>query len=121
MIIKVLERVDTETEEDKDEFRVVGEIEIEGVDPFRITPVREKVGSPLTIQELTELVAQIQPSEPLNQDEPDSYYAQGIAVWRDGSLSTDSVDIPHHIGLRVALASVLERYSASDHLLIQIS
>jgi hypothetical protein len=115
MIIRVLERVDTE-----DKFRVVDEIEIEGVDPLRIIPVREKVGSSLTIQELAEVVTQIQPSEPLNPDEPDSYYAQGIAVWRDGSLSSDSVDIQHHIGLRVALASVLERYGASDRLLIQI-
>ncbi len=120
MIIKVLKRVDTETEEE-DEFSVVDEIEIKGVDPLRITPVREKVGSPLAIQELVELVAQVQPSEPLNPDEPDSYYAQEIAAWRDGDLSPDSIDIPHHIGLQVALASVLQKYGTSDHLLIQIS
>jgi hypothetical protein len=119
MIIKVLEHVDTETEGDG--FRIVDEIEIERVDPLRITPVREKVGSSLTIQELTEMVAQIQPVEPLNPDEPESYYAQGIAVWRDGRLASDSLDTPHHIGLRVALASVLERYGASDYLLVQIS
>jgi hypothetical protein len=117
MIIKVLERADSE----EDGFRVVDEIEIKEVDPLRVTPAREKVGSSLTIQELAELVAQVQPSEPLNLDEPDSYYAQDIDVWRDGDLAPDSVDIPHHIGLQVALASVLQKYGKSDHLLIQIS
>jgi hypothetical protein len=117
MIIKVLERADAE----EDEFRVVDEIEIAGVDPLRIMPVHEKVGSPLPIQELAELIAQVQPSEPLNLDELDSYYAQNIAAWRNGNLSPDSIDIPHHIGLQVALASVLQKYGTSDHLLIQIS
>ena len=116
MIIKVLEHADTE----EDEFRVVEKIEILGVDPLRITPVREKVGSLLTIQELAELASQVQPSEPLNPYEMDSYYAQDVAAWRDGALSPDSIDIPHHIGLRVVLASILQKYSASDRLLIQI-
>jgi len=113
MIIKVLERVG-------DEFRTVDGIEIEGVDPLRVAPVHDKVGSPLSIQELAELLAQVQPLEPLNSDELDSYYAQNISAWRDGNLSPDSIEIPHHIGLRLALASILKKYGASDHLLIQI-
>ncbi len=119
MIIKVIERVGAESEEG--EFRVVKEIEIKGVDPFRVVPIREKVGSPLPILEMTELLAQIQPSEPPNPDELDSYYALNVEAWRDGSLSPDSIDIPHHIGLRLALASILKKYGVSKNLLIQIS
>lgn len=116
MIIRVLERVRAE----EDEFKTVDEFEIKGVDPLRVNPVHERVGSPLSIRELAELVEQVQPSEPMNLDELDSYYAQNITVWQDGNLSPDSIDMPHYIGLRVAMKSVLQKYNASDHLLIQI-
>jgi len=112
MIIRVLEHKDEEPV-------VLDEIEIKEVNPMRVTPVC--VGNSLSIQELKELLGQIQPLEPSKPEEPESYYAQNVTAWRDGSLSSGLLDIPHHIGLRVVLESILQRYSTSNHLLIQIS
>jgi len=112
MIIRVHKRNGTEEGESATEL----EVEIVGIDPLRVIPIREKVGSLLSIQELTELLGQIQPLEPLKLEEPESYYAQGIAAWQDSSLSCNSIDIPHHIGLRVAVASIVEKYGMTEYL-----
>ena len=100
------------------------EIKIDGVDPSRVLPFGEKVGTLLTKEELKALLAEVQPAEPVNMDEPDSYYAQNISVWRDGNLPPENstpIDIPHHIGLRVTLENVLQKYGTSDNLRIRIS
>jgi hypothetical protein len=117
VIIEILEQEDNEG----DGSRVVDEFKIAGIDPLRIIPVHDKVGTSLTIQETKELVSQIKPRKLLRPDELDSYYAQNIPVLRNGNLSPDLVDIPHHIGLRVVLESILQKYGKSNHLLIRIS
>ncbi len=116
MKIQILRRR-TEAEEG---FDIIDEFDVAGVDPLRVLPVHEKIGIPLTAQELTELIIQIQPLEPLNSEEPESFYAQNILAQQDGKLSSNPIDIPHHIGLRVAIKSILQKYKASD-LLFQIS
>lgn len=115
MKIQILRRR-TEAEE---EFDIIDEFDIAGIDPLRILPIHEKIGTPLTTQELAELIAQIQPLEPLNTQEPESFYAQNVQVWQDGQLSSNSIDIPHYIGLRVAITSILQKYKTPD-LLFQI-
>lgn len=121
MIIEVLKLGDTE----EDESEVIEKIEISKIDTSRIIPVNETVANlPIPIQELSDLIRQIQPIKPLKLEEPDDYYAQSISAWRDGDLSPNSnnpIDIPHHIGLRVVLTSVLQEYGTSDNLLIHIS
>lgn len=113
MIVKVLKRIDA----GGSEFEVLDEFEIAGVDPLRVTPVHEKVGSLLSVQGLKELFEQIQPLQPPSLAEPDSYYAQNVDAWQDGDLSRSPIDIPHHVGLRVALAGILQKYNAPDYLI----
>ena len=113
MIIDVLEQGNT---------KVVETIEIAEIDTSRITPVNAKVADPpIPIQELSDLITQIQPVELLKPEEPDTYYAQNIEAWRDGNLSREKIDIPHHIGLRVLLTSILQKYGISNRVLIQIT
>lgn len=115
MIIKVFERLDTEGSE----LKTLEEIEVERLDVSSIKPVRDKVGSLLSLQDLKDLSAQVQPVyEP---DEPDSYYLQNAEAWIDGNLSGDVIDIPHHIGFKAVAVSVLRKYAAQDDLVIQIS
>ena len=120
MIIEVLKPGDTE----EDESEVIEKIEISKIDTSRIIPVNETVANPpIPIQELSDLIRQIQPIEPLKLEEPDAYYARNIEAWRDDNLSSDlnnAMDIPHHIGLRVVLAGVYQKYGTSDNLLIHI-
>lgn len=115
MKIRILRR-----KEGEEEFDTIDELDIVGVDSLRVPPIHEKIGTLLTTQELEELIPQIQPLEPLNAEEPESFYAQNVQVWQDGQLFSSSIDIPHHIGLRVAITSILQKYRASD-LLYQIS
>jgi len=114
MIIEVFERLDTEG----GELKTLEEIEVEGLDASSIKPVRDKVGSQLSLQDLKDLSAQAQPV--YRPDEPDSYYSQNIEVWVDGNLSGDVIDIPHHIGFRVVAVSILRKYAARDNVMIQI-
>jgi hypothetical protein len=114
MIIRLLEHRDEEP-------KVLDEIEVEGVDPLRVAPIHEQVGNLIPIRQLSEMLREIQPVETMNPEEFDSYYAQNISVWRDGDTSPVRIEIPHHMGLRIALMSILHKYGLSDQLLIQIS
>ena len=96
-------------------------IEIEGIDPFRITPVNMKISDRIPLTELSNFIAEIEPIEQPQPEELDSYYAQQVPVYEDGELSPKKLDIPHHIGLRVVLESVLQKYGTFNHMQIQIS
>jgi hypothetical protein len=116
--IEILEQVDAE--EGKTTLREA--IKIEGIEPSRIAPVNMKVGSLIPMTELLNLIAEIKPIEqPQSEELDDSYYAQGVSVYEDGDLSSKTLDLPHHIGLRVVLESVLQKYGTSDNLQIEIS
>ena len=100
------------------------EIEIENVDVFRVLPFNDNVGERISKEELKSLLNEVLPSEDLNMNEPESYYAQAVSVWLDGNISHENVtpiDIPHHVGLRLALESILQKYSTSDSLQIRIN
>ena len=45
-----------------------------------------------------------------------------VPVYNDGNLSAEELDLPHHIGLRVVLESIIRKYSnTSEDLHIRIS
>jgi len=115
MIIEVFESANNE---------VTIEIEIDNVDVSRVLPFREHVGERIAKEELKTLLTEVGPIEAVNPDEPESYYAQNVPVWLDGNIdpgAATSIDIPHHIRLRVVLESVLQKYGTSDALQILIS
>ena len=115
MTIKVLKSADNEA---------IAEIEIDSVNVFRVLPFCDKVGALLTTEELKALLAKIQPTEGLNIDELENYYAQKISVCKDDNMpagNTTPIDVPHHIALRIVLESVLQKYGTCDNLQIQIS
>jgi hypothetical protein len=105
----------------EDEPEVLKVIEIAKIEPSRVTPVNEQVGSPMPIADLADLLPRIKPVEPLDLEELDSYYAQDVEVLQDGNLLPIKTDLPHYIGLRVVLSNVLKEYGTSDNLQIQIS
>lgn len=104
----------------EDESAIKKTIELEGIDFFRITPVNTKVGARIPMTELSDLIAKIEPIEQPQQEELDSYYAQHVFVYEDGDLSPKKLDLPHHIGLRVVLESVLQKYGTFNNMQIQI-
>ena len=101
--------------------QTVERIEIVEIATSRVSPVNDGVTSPIAIAELADLLTRIKPIEPLDSEELDSYHAQDIEVWRDGNLFSEKIDMPHHIGLRVLLRSMLQKYGTVDNLQIQIS
>ena len=105
----------------EDEPTIKEKIEIAGINPLRITPVNEILGNRIPMTELSNLITKIKPIEQLQQEEPDHYYVQSIPVYDDGDLSCKELGLPHHIGLRVALENILQKYSTPANLEIQIS
>jgi len=72
--------------------------------------------------ELPDFINEIKPIEQPKQEELDSYYAMQVPVYNDGNLSTEDLDLPHHIGLRVVLESIVRKYgNTSEDLYIHIS
>ncbi len=118
--IEILERVDSEEDEPtiREEIRIV---RIEGIEPSCITPVNMKVSILIAMTELLNLITEIKPIEQPRQEELDSYYALRVPIYEDGDLSAKEINLPHHIGLRVVLESVLQKYGTSDNLQIRIS
>ena len=104
-----------------DEPTLLDKIKIMQIDSSRVAPVNVKVGSQIPMTELANLIAEIHPVDPLQQEEPDTYYAQNISVCGDGDLSPKKINIPYHIAVRVVLASFLTKYGASENRLIEIS
>ena len=97
-------------------------IEIQGIQPSRITPINIEVGISISMTELPDIINKIKPIEKPQQEELDNYYTNQTPVFEDGDLSFKKLDIPHHIGLRVVLESVLQKYgNTSETLVIQIS
>lgn len=117
MLVEVLELKTTEEGENPP----IVEIKIVEIDTSRVEPVSEQVSSSIAITELADLITQIKPVKPLDSEELDSYHAQNIEVWQDGNLFPKKIDFPHHIGLRVLLESILQKYGRVDNLQIQIS
>ena len=105
----------------EDEPTIKEKIEIAGIDPLRITPVNEIVGNRIPMTEFSNFITKIKPIEQPQQEELDRYYVECIPVYDDGDLSYKKLDLPHHIGLRVVLAKVLQKYSTSNNLQIRIS
>ena len=108
-------------EAEENEPTIKEKIEIEGIEPSRIVPVGMKVSDRIPMTKLSNLITKIKPIEQPQQEELESYYAQRVPVYEDGDLSSKELDLPHHIGLRVVLESVLQKYGTSDNLQIQIS
>lgn len=97
-------------------------IKIQGIQPSRITPINIEVGISISMTELPDIINKIKPIEKPQQEELDNYYTNQTRVFEDGDLSLKKLDIPHHIGLRVVLESVLRKYgNTSETLVIQIS
>lgn len=116
--IEILEQ--SHGEEGKTSIKEV--VNIEGIEPSRISPIAVKVGIPIPIADLLNLVDEIKPIEQPPQDElDDSYYARGVPVFVDGDLSPKELDLPHHIALRVVLEGIMQKYGTSDNLHVQIS
>lgn len=117
VIIEILQSGDTT----EDEQTIKEKIEIEGISPSRITPVNTKVGIPIPMTELLDLITEIEAIEQPQQEELDNYYARRVPVYEDGDLSPKALELPHHIGLRVVLESILQKYGTSNNLQIRIS
>ncbi len=115
--IEILQQEDT-TEDDP---TIKERIQIQGIQVLRITPINIKVSIPIPMTELLDIINEIKPIEGPQQEELDSYYAMQVPVYNDGNLSAEELDLPHHIGLRLALESVLQRYGTSNDLQILIS
>ena len=105
----------------EDEPTIKEKIEIAGINALRITPVNEIVGNRIPMTELSNFITKIKPIEQPEQEELERYYVECIPVYEDGDLLYKKLDLPHHIGLRVVLAKVLQKYSTSDNLQIRIS
>ena len=116
--IEILQQGDTTEDESGKET-----IKIEGIDLLRIAPEDMKVGSPIPMTEIVDLITEIKPVEHPQQIESDDsyYYAQDIPIYEDRALSEKTINLPHHIGLRLVLQSLQEKYGATDNLLIRIS
>ena len=115
MIIEVFESANSND--------AVIEIEIKSVEVSRVLPFNENVGERISKEKLKSLLNEVRPSEDLNMDEPESYFAPNISVWLDGNLDLDQaarINIPHHIAVRLVLESVLEKYKTYDDLQILI-
>lgn len=115
--IEILEQTDAE----EDEPTIKEKIEIEGIELLYITPVVMKAGSLIPMTELSNLIAEIRPVEQPQSEELDRYYAPCVSVYEDGDLSSKALELPYHIGLRVVLESVLQKYGKSENLQIRIS
>ena len=105
----------------KDEPTIVEKIQISEIEPLRITPADIQNGIPISMSELPNLISEIRPLKKLLQEELDSYFAQQIPVYYDGNLSTQKLDLPHHIGLRVVLENLLQKHGSCKTLIIKIS
>ncbi len=117
VIIKILKFPETES----GEIQLLDTITIEKVDVFRVKPIKELVGTPLSLQKISELISQIQPSESLNKDEPELYYSQEVELIKDGNLLTVKMDIPHYISIRIVLESVLKTSNMFKNIRIEIT
>lgn len=117
MVITVYKQLTTSAEEG-DSIQILDEIKILQIDSSIILPFKDKVGTPLTVQELKELVNHIELDPSLQEDER---YARNVDTWKDGRVFSEAMDIPHHIGFRLAVNSILQKYGAIPDLLFQIS
>ena len=115
--IEILQQGDTP----EDELAIKEKIEIEEIQLSRIAPADIQDGIPISMSKLSSLISRISPLEELQLDELDSYFAQQISVYHDGNLSLQELDLPHHIGLRVVLENILQKYGTSKTLKIKIS
>ena len=99
------------------------EIEIENIDVSRVLPFNGTVGERISKEELKSLLNELQPSENLNMNEPESYFALKVSVWLDDDAALRDkapFDIPHHIALNVVLESILQKLDTFDSPQIQI-
>ena len=94
-----------------DEPTIKERIQIQGIQTSRITPMDIKISIPIPMTELLDLINEIKPIEGPQQEELDSYYAMRVPVYNDGNLSAEELNLPHHIGLRVVLESVIRKYN----------
>lgn len=117
MVITVYKQSNTGVE-GEDNIQILDEIKILQIDSLSILPVKDNVGTPLTVQDLRELVKHMELAPSLQQDER---YAHNVDTWRDGRAFPEAMDIPHHIGFRLAVNSILQKYGAIPDLLFQIS
>lgn len=105
--IEILQQKDTTEDEPKIQER----IRIPGIQSLRIAPMNIKVSIPIPMAELSAIINEIKPIEGPQQEELDSYYAMQVPVYNDGNLSAEEIDLPHHIGLRVVLESIIRKYN----------
>lgn len=115
MIIEVFESTSNEA---------VIEIKIDNVNVSRVSPFADYVATQIRKEKLKTLLDEILPFEDVNPEEPESYFAQEVSIWLDGNIfprNATLIDIPHHVGLRLVLESILQKYDTSDNLQILIS
>lgn len=120
LIIKVLRVLEAEP----GEVEIINTVILEEIDVFRIKPINELVGTLLTFKQVSELVSSIRPYESLsdvNAEELELYYSQDVDLIKDGSLSHVKMDIPHHIGARVAIESILQQTNSLENIRIEIA
>ena len=105
----------------EDESVIKEKIELEGIDSFpHHSSEHDIVGNRIPMTELSDFITKIEPIEQPQLEELDSYYAQHVPVYEGGDLSAKKLDIPHHIGLRVVLESILQKYGTFNNMQIQI-
>ena len=105
----------------EDEPTVIDKIQISEIEPFCISPEEIQNGIPISMSEMSNLICKISPIRELQEDERDSYFAQQLPVYYDGNLPLQKLDLPHHIGLRVVLENLLQKYGTAETLKIKIS
>ncbi len=113
MLIKIM-RISTVDEA----LQVIEEIEINEIQTPSVDPLKDKVGTLLTLTDFSDLVSQIKPA--YSPDDADIYFAQ-LPVSVDLDSKKQSLDVPHHIGFRMVANIVLQKFADQDNLKIEIS
>ena len=117
MIIKVLKRPSGNTA-DEMEPEEIDKIELLQINSFSIASVAEKVGYDLTAEELQQVLNKVKPSDFVEKDER---YAGNVPAWMDGDSTRNGISIPHYIGFRLVLDSILQKYGTSTDLIFQLA
>ena len=108
-------------ETQENELLVKETIPMEGIQLYRITPMKDNVEIPIAITALPNLIAEIEPVGHLQPEESDNYFALHIPVREDSEISSKKLHLPHHICLRLLLESVLQKYDKCTDVQIRIS
>lgn len=92
------------------------ELSIDNLDVSTVQHLKLLVGEKLTIEQLDELCSNLQPSG--DQERDDSYFLQNASVWVNGNPIPTSIDVPHYLGIKAVLNSVITKYKSAPNIRI---